>query len=127
MYNRQKEIENQYKAEQANTENYIKFQMKNCINLYFSQNSDYIICLKNIRNKIDSFFDDDLHKKSEWYEILKTFEFLLKNDNGSSIDNMRFKNKYFENMSRDKIKSLLQVLLKLDVIEEFLNVYEIKK
>ncbi len=66
-------------------------------------------------------------KKAEWYEILKTFEFLLKNDNGSSIDNMRFKDKYFQNMSRDKIKSILQVLLKLDVVEEFLNVYEIKK
>ena len=111
----------------ANTEDYIKCQMKKCINLYFSQNSDYIIRLKNIKNKIDSFFDDDLQKKAEWYEILKTFEFLLKNDNGSSIDNMRFKDKYFQNMSRDKIKSILQVLLKLDVVEEFLNVYEIKK
>lgn len=127
LYNRQKEIENQYKMEQANTEDYIKCQMKKCINLYFSQNSDYIIRLKNIKNKIDSFFDDDLQKKAEWYEILKTFEFLLKNDNGSSIDNMRFKDKYFQNMSRDKIKSILQVLLKLDVVEEFLNVYEIKK
>ncbi len=64
LYNRQKEIENQYKMEQANTEDYIKCQMKKCINLYFSQNSDYIIRLKNIKNKIDSFFDDDLQKKS---------------------------------------------------------------
>ena len=127
LYNKQKWLNDQHKNKEENFENHLKTQLKNCIYLYYNQNSDYIICLKNIKNTIDADFDNDIHNKSKWYQMLNIFCFLLKNDGGYSISEMKFKNKEINNMSNEDIGKLLKILLKLNVVEEFLNIYDIKK